>query len=43
MEYKVTNNGNVRNFVKAGYRTLKTRILNRKSTANYERANDHLQ
>lgn len=38
MKYKVTNYGNLRVFVEAGFRLLKIRIQNRKFTANYERS-----
>lgn len=38
MKYKVTNYGNLRVFVEAGFRLLKIRIQNRKFTGNYERS-----
>lgn len=38
MKYKVTNYGNLRIFVEAGFRLLKIRTQNRKFTANYERS-----
>lgn len=38
MKYKVTNYGNLRVFVEAGFRLLKIRTQNRKFTANYERS-----
>ena len=38
MKYKVTNYGNLRIFVEAGFRLLKIRTQNRKFTANNERS-----